>query len=70
MPAEYGANRRYAIDMDRPVEMKHLGINRNGETDVILHRYTDKPNEPWRDPHGNPVSEQTLQTPTQHRYQE
>jgi hypothetical protein len=40
--------------------MRHLGPNRNGATDRIYHRYTDKPGEPWRDAHGNPVSEQTL----------
>jgi hypothetical protein len=70
MAAEYGHGRRYAIDMDRPVEMRCLGTNRNGETDVIEHRYTDKVGEPWRDAQGNPVTEQTLQTPTQHRYKD
>jgi hypothetical protein len=60
MAAEYGYGpRRYHIDMDRPVEMKHTGSN---QTDVVYHRYTDKPGEPWRDPHGQPVPEQTVNT--------
>jgi len=48
---------RYEIDLDRPCEMKHAGKNASGDTDTIIHRYTDLPGEPWRDAHGNPLQE-------------
>jgi hypothetical protein len=56
MSTAYG-QRHYAIDLDRPVEMKHAGKNTSGDTDTIIHRYTDVPGEPWRDAHGNPLQE-------------
>jgi hypothetical protein len=51
MGNETGINRRYAIDVDRPVEMKHIT---RGHHEYTFHRYIGV-GEPWRDAQGRPL---------------
>jgi len=49
MGNEYGANRRYCVDVDRAVEIKVIG---RAHHEYTFHRYKDKPGEPWRNAQG------------------
>jgi hypothetical protein len=51
MASEYGANRKYAIDVDRGVEVKHIA---RGQHEYTFHKYEGEAF--WRDSQGREIT--------------